>query len=110
MDAMFAILFRALAKPGKSQELFDFLKRNSQHCDDHEEGNLRFDVLRDPENENAFYVYEVYKDDAAFQAHKNNPPFIEWDKKVKDESVALYVELFKGKPECVTKNPRSLAS
>lgn len=47
---MLAILFRALAKPGKSQKLFDFLKSDCEYCDDYEEGPLSFDVLRDPEN------------------------------------------------------------
>lgn len=108
---MFAILFRALAKPGKSQELFDFLKWDSEICDNQEEGTLRFDVLSDPENENAFYVYEVYKDDAAFQAHKENPPFLKWISEFGQEHLgAVYAELFKGEPLCITNNPRSVTS
>lgn len=108
---MFAILFRVLAKPGKQQELIDFLKWDCEYCDNNEEGTLRFDLLYDPENENAFYVYEAYKDRAAFQTHMENPPFMKWDKGgLKEGLVALYVELFKGEPLCIPKNLRSVTS
>jgi autoinducer 2-degrading protein len=71
---MFAILFRALAKPDKREELLDFLKRDCKYCENEKE-TLRFDVLVDAENENAVYVYEAYKDWEAFQAHTKNPHF-----------------------------------
>jgi quinol monooxygenase YgiN len=44
-----------------------------------EPGTLRFDVLRDPATEEAFYVYEVYKNAAAFKEHQNNAPYKRWD-------------------------------
>ncbi|MGV8831580.1 MAG: antibiotic biosynthesis monooxygenase [Devosia sp.] len=42
-----------------------------------EEGNIRFDVLRDPANENLFYVYEVFKSEAALEVHRNTPHYRE---------------------------------
>lgn len=35
-----------------------------------EPGNMRFDVLQDPEIKTRFYIYEAYRDDAAVLAHK----------------------------------------
>ncbi len=35
-----------------------------------EEGNLRFDVLQDPEVNSRFYIYEAYKDEDAVAFHK----------------------------------------
>ncbi|MEG0278457.1 MAG: (4S)-4-hydroxy-5-phosphonooxypentane-2,3-dione isomerase [Morganella sp. (in: enterobacteria)] len=42
-----------------------------------EPGNLRFDVLQDPEVETRFYIYEAYTDDAAVAAHKKTPHYLQ---------------------------------
>jgi (4S)-4-hydroxy-5-phosphonooxypentane-2,3-dione isomerase len=97
---MFAILFRVIAKPGKRKKLRDFLEWDSEYCKANEKkGTLRFDVLEDPENKDAFYVYEAYKNHAAFVTHQKNPPYLKW-KSMKAESVVLYMELFKGNAMC----------
>jgi autoinducer 2-degrading protein len=41
-------------------------------------GCLRFDVLQDQEDENHFFFYEVYRDEAAHQAHSKTPHFARW--------------------------------
>ena len=41
-----------------------------------EEGNLRFDVLQDPEVESRFYIYEAYKHEAAVAFHKTTPHYL----------------------------------
>ncbi|MET7694351.1 antibiotic biosynthesis monooxygenase family protein [Streptomyces sp. NPDC005483] len=38
-----------------------------------EEGNLVFDVLTKEANPHAFWIYEVYRDEEAFQAHPKAP-------------------------------------
>ena len=43
-----------------------------------EPGCMRFDVLQDANDENHFYFYEVYRDDAAFQAHTQAPHYARW--------------------------------
>jgi len=43
-----------------------------------EPGCLRFDVLQDNSDPNHFYFYEVYRDEAAFQAHGQAPHFARW--------------------------------
>ena len=40
-----------------------------------EEGNLRFDVLQDPEVNSRFYIYEGYKDEDAVAFHKTTPHY-----------------------------------
>lgn len=35
-----------------------------------EPGNLRFDLLCDPEDDHNFFVYEVFRDEAALEAHR----------------------------------------
>ena len=43
-----------------------------------EPGCLRFDMHQDAENPARFYLYEVYRDETAFEAHLETPHFIEW--------------------------------
>jgi len=44
-----------------------------------ERGCHQFDVGRDPADPTAFFLYEVYEDDAAFQAHLASPHFRKFD-------------------------------
>ena len=43
-----------------------------------EPGCFRFDLHQDPEVPTRFYLYEVYRDEAAFQAHLEAPHFKAW--------------------------------
>ncbi|HZQ98882.1 MAG TPA: putative quinol monooxygenase, partial [Chloroflexota bacterium] len=43
-----------------------------------EPGCRRFDVIQDDADPNRIYFYEVYDDDAAFQAHTQAPHFPAW--------------------------------
>lgn len=36
----------------------------------HEPGNVRFDLLCDPEDDHSFTVYEIFRDEAALEAHR----------------------------------------
>src|SRR5690606_5363917 len=42
-----------------------------------EPGNLRFDVLRDPDASNLFFVYEVFESKEALEEHRNTPHYQE---------------------------------
>ncbi|TYA50563.1 (4S)-4-hydroxy-5-phosphonooxypentane-2,3-dione isomerase [Aggregatibacter actinomycetemcomitans] len=56
-------------KEGKELEFLDVFERN--HIGTRQEpGNLRFDVLRDPEVRTRFYAYEVYVNEAALEEHR----------------------------------------
>ena len=43
-----------------------------------EPGCLRFDVVQDDKDPNTIYFYEVYKDDAALEAHRKAPHYPAW--------------------------------
>jgi autoinducer 2-degrading protein len=43
-----------------------------------EPGCSRFDVLEDRQEANRFHFYEIYEDDAAFQAHMETPHYARW--------------------------------
>jgi autoinducer 2-degrading protein len=47
-----------------------------------EPGVLRFDVLQSAEDPSSFLLYEVYRDEAAIQAHKETAHYQAWKKAV----------------------------
>src|SRR6266566_7490202 len=75
---MFGILFRAEIKPEDRADFINFIKWDIQVAKEREPGTLRFDLYQDPEDENAFFVYEAYRDEKAFAAHQANEPYQRW--------------------------------
>jgi autoinducer 2-degrading protein len=75
------IVFRAEVESNNRRVFRDFIKWDAQVAreDEQESGTLWFDYFKDPRNSNAFFVYEAYRDEAAFDAHKQNEPFQCWD-------------------------------
>jgi len=96
---MLAILFRAVASRGGRDDLLNFLRKDSQEST-REPGTLRFDVIGDPENDHAFFVYELYRDAAAFAAHQRGTAFREWQERIKP-SLASFSILAQGGPAAV---------
>ena len=71
---MFAMLVEINIKEGKEQEFLEVFERN--HLGTRKEpGNLRFDVLRDPEVKTRFYAYEVYVSEQALEEHRKTPHY-----------------------------------
>jgi quinol monooxygenase YgiN len=54
-------------------------------------GCLRFDVLQDQADENHFYFHEVYRDEAAHQAHTRTPHYARWSE-ARDQVLAEPVD------------------
>jgi len=74
---MHMIMVRLEVKP---ERVDDFLKLVTFNASESrkEPGNLRFDVVRSVDNRTRFALYEVYRDDAAVQAHRATPHFAKW--------------------------------
>ena len=49
-----------------------------------EPGCFRFDILQDDQDPNRVYLYEVYRDAAAEEAHMQMPHFLRWEKATRD--------------------------
>jgi len=43
-----------------------------------EPGCMRFNVLQDGQDQNVYYFYEVYRDEAALEAHRAAPHYAVW--------------------------------
>ncbi len=57
---------------------------NSKNSVTHAPGCLRFDVVRDEQNRNRVYLYEVYRDKSAFENHMKMPHYQVWRNTVRD--------------------------
>ena len=81
---MYALVVTVKIKPEHSEEFIAALLDDARGSVQDEPGCLRFDVLRDETESNTLYLYEVYRDHAAFEAHTKAPHFIRWRDTVKD--------------------------
>jgi len=62
-------------KPEHAAEFLDVARYDAEHSVHDEPGCLRFDVSQDHDDPNRFYFYEIYRDEAAFEAHRQTPHF-----------------------------------
>lgn len=62
-------------KPERVDEFMDVFRANHEGSIK-EPGNLRFDVLQDPEVATRFFIYEAYQNAEAVLAHKETPHYL----------------------------------
>lgn len=62
-------------KPERVDEFLDVFRANHEGSVK-EPGNLRFDVLQDPDAPTRFFIYEAYQNDDAVLAHKQTPHYL----------------------------------
>ena len=72
---MLILIVEVHIKPELRDEYLEAIKHDAVHSEGDEPGCLRFDVLVDTEDANRFFYYEVYRDEAAMQAHRETPHF-----------------------------------
>ncbi len=75
---MIAMLVKVRIKPEGRQQFLHAIEIDALGSEADEPGCLRFNVLQDAEDENVYYFYEVYKDDAALDAHRAAPHYAVW--------------------------------
>jgi quinol monooxygenase YgiN len=76
----FAIIATLDIAPGRRDQVLPMLMAHRDHCLKSEPGTLQFEVLIPREEESKVLLYEVYRDDAAFDAHRNGPSIAQWRK------------------------------
>src|SRR5262249_25385430 len=75
---MLAIWVKARIKPEMRQKFLHAIEVDALGSERDEPGCLRFNVLRDAQDENVYYFYEVYKDQASLDAHRAAPHYAVW--------------------------------
>ena len=75
---MLAIWVKARIKPGERQRFLKAIEMDALGSEGDEPGCLRFNVLQDQKDADVYYFYEVYKDEAALEAHRAAPHYAVW--------------------------------
>ena len=81
---MYVIIAPIQIKEGHKEAFIEAMLDDAKGSVANEPGCLRFDVIQDAGDPNRIWLYEVYVDEAAFQAHLQAPHFIKWRDTVKD--------------------------
>lgn len=80
---MFIVCVTVYVKPENNKEFMVATLKNARNTRK-EPLNLRFDVLQSVDDQNKFFLYEVYKDESGFSAHKETEHYKEWRSFVED--------------------------
>ena len=75
---MIALLVTIRIQPPHREAFMEAMLDDASHSVQDEPGCLRFDVLEDPDDPNRIFLYEVYRDEDALEAHRRAPHFLRW--------------------------------
>lgn len=73
---MYSLLLKTYLQPGSLEPFMDAMRVNATSSVRDEPGCLVFDVLSDRSDPQVVWLYEVYEDEAAFEAHLLTPHFL----------------------------------
>jgi quinol monooxygenase YgiN len=75
---MIAIWVKVRVKPDMREKFLKAIEHDALGSERDEPGCLRFNVLQDQKDANVYYFYEIYKDEAALEAHRAAPHYAVW--------------------------------
>ena len=75
---MYIIVEPIQIKEGFKEQFTKGMTENARSAVNDEQGCLRFDVVQDGNDDRRIWIYEVYVDEAAFQAHTRTPHFLKF--------------------------------
>ena len=70
---MLAMLVKVRVKPDARERFLKAIEVDALGSERDEPGCMRFNVLQDAQDRNVYYFYEVYRDEAALEAHRSAP-------------------------------------
>ena len=85
---MQALVVTIQIKPEHREAFMEAMLDDARGSVQNEPGCLRFDVIQDAEDPNRIHLYEVYRDQAAIEAHRQAPHYTKWRETVKDWPLA----------------------
>ena len=85
---MLVLMVNLHVKPERRDEFLAAVREDAESTTALEEGNLQFNVVQDSEEPDRFFLFEVYRDQAALEAHRQMPHFL----KYREATAGVYVE------------------
>ncbi len=75
---MLAMWVKVRIKPEERERFLKAIEVDAEGSERDEPGCIRFNVLRDVQDENVYYFFEVYQDERALEAHRAAPHYAVW--------------------------------
>jgi len=75
---MIALWVKVRVKPEGRERFLKAIEVDALGSEGDEPGCMRFNVLQDQQDPNVYYFYEVYRDEAAIEAHRAAPHYAVW--------------------------------
>jgi len=75
---MLAMWVKVRIKPGERARFLTAIEADALGAERDEPGCLRFNVLQDEADDDVYYFYEVYEDQAALETHRTMPHYDVW--------------------------------
>jgi len=75
---MLAMWVKVRVKPDERERFLKAIEVDALGSEGDEPDCLRFNVLQDEQDQNVYYFYEVYRDEAALEAHRAAPHYAVW--------------------------------
>ena len=75
---MYIVVAPMQIKEGFKEQFLEEIIADAKGSIAKEPGCLRFDIVQDTNDLNRVWLYEVYRDEAGFEAHTQTPHFIRW--------------------------------
>ena len=75
---MLAMWVKVRIKPDQRKRFLEAIEADALGSERDEPGCYRFNVLQDAQDPNVYFFYEVYKDQAALEAHRKMPHYAKW--------------------------------
>ncbi|AYG46739.1 antibiotic biosynthesis monooxygenase [Pseudomonas sp. Leaf58] len=72
---MYSLFIKTRVRPGCAEAFLSAIKANAHASVATEPGCLVFDVAQDRVDPEVIYLYEIYRDDAAYEAHTQTAHF-----------------------------------
>jgi quinol monooxygenase YgiN len=79
---MWVVVVEFRVRPERVQAFHEAIVSNARESVNNETGCRQFDVCTDPADPMTFFLYEVYDDAAAFDAHLRSPHFLQMNAQV----------------------------
>lgn len=71
-------------KPELRDRFLEVIEHDATRSVLDEPGCMRFEVLQDASDPDTYYFFEIYADEAAFNAHRQTPHFAIWSEASKE--------------------------
>jgi quinol monooxygenase YgiN len=75
---MYIVIAPIQIRQGFKEQFVQEMIADASGSAENEPGCLRFDIVQDPDEPQRIWLYEVYRDEAAFAAHQQMPHYTRW--------------------------------